>query len=282
MRPPSPRTEFTAPTLIPFANTLHRMWGDDESGRVPDWIFISGNKLHQMLFRLAPRQAFKHSADYRTYFAADVVYVVLAGSLVLINPETGEAQHASVGEIVFFRRDTWHHGFNDSDTTLTVLEYLAPPPAQGTTSAYARDKPLPSGIRYADDRVLGNLGAGRAGESGASSIHVVSDKDAVLRVEGLHERVPVRLFASTEHLTVGRFRLLPGQTGPIHEHGGDEGLYVHQGTLLVWAAGTDTDWFEVKPGDAFYVPEGVAHRYLNQSDESVDVVFGIAPAYLPR
>ena len=120
-RPPSPRTLFAEPTHVPFAKTIHRLWGDDESGKVPDWIYISGEKIHQMIFKLAPGQAFQHSENYRTYFAADVVYAVLKGSIVMMNPETGEAQRAEAGETVFFRRDTWHHGFNDSTQVLEVL-----------------------------------------------------------------------------------------------------------------------------------------------------------------
>src|SRR5438128_686110 len=112
-RAPSPRTVFSSPTHIPFDKTIHRMWGDQETGQVPDWIYISGEKIHQLIFKLAPGATFKHSANYRTYFAADVVYSILSGALVLINPETGEAHRAEAGETMFFRRDTWHHGFND-------------------------------------------------------------------------------------------------------------------------------------------------------------------------
>ena len=93
-RAPSPRTAFSGPTHIPFDQTIHRMWGDSESGKIPDWIYVSGENIHQMIFKLAPGQAFRHSENYRTYFAADVVYAILKGSIVMMNPETGEAQRA--------------------------------------------------------------------------------------------------------------------------------------------------------------------------------------------
>lgn len=278
-RPPSPRTLFTAPTHIPFARTIHRMWGDDESGKVPDWIYVSGEKLHQMIFKLAPGQAFRHSEDYRTSFAADVVYVILKGSLVMLNPETGEAQRAEEGDTVFFRRDTWHHGFNDSQEVLEVLEYLAPPPMKGTTSAYTPARPFPDPVRYAQDRWLGKLPMKFAEARAEFTIRVLTDRDALLRVE---EQVPVRIPVSTEHLTLGKMTLLPGQKSGVHAHRGDEGLYVRHGRMLVrFPEDNPTGWSELEQGDGFYIPEGTKHEYVNLSDDPVGLIFGVAPAYLP-
>jgi quercetin dioxygenase-like cupin family protein len=281
-RPPSPRTAFTGPTHIPFETTIRRMWGDKDSGKVPDWVYISGEKIHQLIFKIAPGEAFRHSENYRTYFAADVVYSVLNGALVLMNPETGEARRAEAGDAVFFRRDTWHHGFNDSTDMLEVLEFLAPPPAQGTTSAYAHDKLPPEPIRYGQDRWLGTWPMLRTEASRESMIHVLRDNDALLRVEGLEERVPVLILVSTEYLTVGKMRLLPGRESTVHVHGGDEGLYVREGQLLVRLPESDAlGWSELKPGDGFYVPQGVPHQYSNLSNEPVVLIFGVAPNYLP-
>ena len=45
------------------------------------------------------------------------------------------------GGSVFFGPDTWHHAFAQGDEPLQVLEFLAPPPASGSTGAYARTRP---------------------------------------------------------------------------------------------------------------------------------------------
>ena len=79
---------------------------------------------------------------------------VLQGTLVLANPETGEVVRAEPADSVFFRRDTWHHGFSYGDDDLRVLEFFAPPPSTGTSGAYARTKPYLAESVYADDRVL--------------------------------------------------------------------------------------------------------------------------------
>jgi quercetin dioxygenase-like cupin family protein len=75
--------------------------------------------------------------------------------------------------------------------------------------------------------------------------------------------------------------LLPGQKSEPQQHGGDEGLYVVQGTLNVRLPGFNgPSWFELRPGDGFFIPEGTPHQYYNITDETTRVVFGVAPNYL--
>jgi uncharacterized cupin superfamily protein len=101
---------------------------------VADWIYVSSDRIHQLLFGLPPGGAFRHSEEFRTIFAADEVLYVLSGVMIIANPETGEVHRVEPGEAVFFRRDTWHHAFNYSSEPLRVLEIFAPPPSQGTAN----------------------------------------------------------------------------------------------------------------------------------------------------
>mgnify|MGYP001036331672 CR=1 FL=1 len=86
---------------------------------------------------LPPGGAFRHPADYKTRFASDELYYVLCGELALANPETGEVHLAQRDQAIFFRRDTWHHGFSVGPDALRVLEILAPPPSKGSCGEYA-------------------------------------------------------------------------------------------------------------------------------------------------
>ena len=153
MAPPSssPRPAFDGPALIRRADVTRHVWGEPASGEVFDWIYASTEKVHMLVFGLAPGGAFRHSEDFRTIFAADEVLHVLQGTLVIADPETGEVQRAGVGESVFFRRDTWHHAFALGPEPLRVLELFAPPPAAGASSAYARAQPYLEESRYHDD-----------------------------------------------------------------------------------------------------------------------------------
>jgi quercetin dioxygenase-like cupin family protein len=268
---PSPRPAFDVPTLIRAEDAVRHVWGDEESGRVRDWIYVSSQRVHALVFGLVSGEAFRHSESFRTVFAADELLHVLTGTLVLANPATGEVVRAERGESVFFRRDTWHHGFSYGSDELLVLEFFAPPPAAGTSGAYARTKPYLAESVYADDRLLGrSVGAGET-----PSFRVLRPSDVTWRLD---RGVLVGLLVSTEHLTVGTMRVLPGDRSVEESHAGDELCYVTSGSLRIAAGGVDAT---LNPGDGFYVPAGVPHGYYAVGPEVANAIFGVAPEYAP-
>ena len=270
---PSPRPSFDGPTAIRAADAVRHTWGDEEAGFVEDWIYVSSELIHAIVFGLPPGGAFRHSDSFRTVFAADELLHVLQGTLVLANPETGEVVRAAPGESVFFRRDTWHHGFSYGDDPLRVLELFAPPPATGTSGAYARTRPYLEESVYADDRVLGRLVGQPTTERG--SFRVLRPTDAVWRLD---RDVLVGLLVSTEHLTVGTVAIPGGQGSAEEAHDGEELLYVTRGTLRLEAGGVGAT---LSPGDAFFVPAGMPHRYAADGGELVEAIFGVAPTFAP-
>jgi quercetin dioxygenase-like cupin family protein len=277
----SPRPDFDDPTPIPYASVTRHLWGDDASGEVADWIYVSSGKIHQLVFGLAPGGVFRHSDGYRTVFAADEIYYVLSGTMAISNPETGEVHRVAAGEAAFFRRDTWHHAWSIGSDALRVLEFFAPPPSQGTSGAYARTRPNLVDVRYTQDEWLGRWPMEQAEARRSHTIQVVRDADLLWRMEGKERPVLVGLLAATEHLTVGKIRLLPGQHTEVQRHCGDESLYVLEGTLNVRLRDADgPSWFELAPKDGFFLPEGAAHQYYNVTDQPVELIFGVAPHYL--
>ena len=273
---PSPRPTFAGPTAIPRASVTRHVWGNAEAGEVADWIYASTDRIHCLLFGLAPGGRFEHSPDFRTVFGADEVMHVLEGTLLLANPETGEVQRIGRGEHVFFRRDTWHHAFAHGPEPLRVLEFFAPPPSTGSSGPYARTRPYLEAVdwRYGDDALLGRL-PGAVPER--RTLLPVREADIVWRREG---EALVGLTASTEHLTAGVLELSPAKTSDRHAHGGDEVLYVLEGTLFVRAWHEDAvHVFELEAGDAVYVPEGAPHEYRSYGGGLARAVFGVAPAY---
>lgn len=277
---PSPRPTFDGPAAIPYAGVTRHLWGDDGSGLVADWIYVSSGQIHQLVFGLPPGGSFRHSDAFRTIFAADVVYVVLSGTLLLANPETGEVQRAQAGEACFFRRDTWHHAWNASAEPLRVLEYFAPPPAQGTSGRYAQAQPYLAEPRYGRDALLGDWPMARAAAEAERSVWVVREGDLLWRLEGREAPAPVALLVATEHLTAGRIELNPGQRTDWQTHGGDEGLYVRRGVVHLRTGGESPRWFELGPGDGAFVPRGTPHQYHNLAGEPAELYFGVAPRYL--
>jgi mannose-6-phosphate isomerase-like protein (cupin superfamily) len=277
---PSPRPTFDAPAAIPYGAVTRHLWGDEDAGEVADWIYVSSDRIHQLVYGLPPGGAFRHSDEFRTIFAADVVYYVLSGTLVIANPGTGEVQRLEPGEAAFFRRDTWHHAFNYSVEPLRVLEFFAPPPSQGTSGAYARAQPLLEEARYSRNGSLGNWPDSAPSEAKSRTIHPIRAHDILWELQGGKHPLLVGLLVSTEHLTVGRIDLLPGQHSPVEYHGGDESLYVLSGTVNVRPLGeSGPGWLELHAQDGGYLPAGTPHQYYNVGGEPASLLFGVAPSY---
>jgi quercetin dioxygenase-like cupin family protein len=270
---PSPRPSFDGPTAIRAADAVRHTWGDEESGFVEDWIYVSSQLIHAIVFGLEPGGAFRHSDSFRTVFAADELLYVLQGTLVLANPETGEVVRAEPGESVFFRKDTWHHGFSYGDEPLRVLELFAPPPATGSSGAYARTRPYLDESVYADDGVVGNLADERPVDA---TLRILRREDSVWRLD---RDVLVGLLVSTEHLTAGTVRVPAGRTSLEESHDGEELVYVTRGELHVEAGGVEAT---IAAGDAFFVPAATPHRYGATGGGVVEAVFGVAPRFHPR
>lgn len=277
---PSPRPTFSEPTHRPYASVTRHLWGDPEAGEVADWIYVSSERIHHIVFGLAPGGWFRHSDSFRTIFAADELLYVVSGEMILSNPQTGEVHLVRTGEAAFFRRDTWHHAFNQSGELLKVAEFFAPPPSQGTSGAYAQTKPNLTVSRYGQDEALGRWPMEEAAIRAGQTMRVLRDENLLWRREG---EALVGLYVSTEHLTAGRIHLLPGRRSDIQSHGGDESLLLLEGTLHIHCPEKEgQQWFELTPQDGFYIPAGAPHQYYNMTGQPVSAVFGVAPDYLTR
>jgi quercetin dioxygenase-like cupin family protein len=277
---PSPRPTFSGPAHIPYSQVTRHLWGDEAAGEVADWIYVSSDKIHQLVFGLPPGAAFRHSEEFRTIFAADEVLYVLSGLLVLSNPETGEVHRVQPDEAVFFRRDTWHHAFNFSTEPLRVLEIFAPPPSQGTSGSYARTKPFLTTPTYNQAQWQGRWPMALAEAQPNFTMRVLREPDMLWSLEGQRQQLLIGTLASTEHLTVGKIHLLPGQKSDIHTHQGDESLYLLEGSLNLHLPENDGQrWFELSPRDGFYIPQDAPHQYYNISGQPATLIFGVAPKY---
>lgn len=277
---PSPRPTYDGPAHIPYEKVARHLWGDDISGEVADWIYVSSAEIHQLIFGLPVGGSFRHSDQYRTIFAADEVLYVLSGLMVLTNPQTGEVHRVESGEAVFFRRDTWHHCISYGDEPLRVLEFFAPPPAKGASGAYAQTRPNLLDPKYSQDQWLEKWPMAQSEAKRSFTMKVLRNADMLWRLEGPDQAVLTGILASTENLTVGVMDIRPGCHSEVQIHSGEESLYLLEGTLNIRLPDHDGQrWFELKPGDGFYIPKDVPHQYYNIGDGRIRVIFGVAPTY---
>lgn len=278
---PSPRPSFSEPTHIRSDQVTLHLWGDEDSGQVPDWIYVSSEKIHHLVFGLPPGGAFRHSQSFRTVFAADELLYVLAGTMALANPETGEVLLARTGEAVFFRRDTWHHAFSFDDEALRVLEFFAPPPASGASSAYAKTRDYLERPSYVDDRWLGRWPQAKAERDREATMRAMRDDDVLWSLEG--RSTLIGTYVSTEHLTASRIVQRPGASTDVRSHGGDATMHIVRGTANVLLHDVEGQrWFEVRAGDGFFLPEGTRYELRNVTGSDTEVMFAAAPSLDPR
>lgn len=276
-----PLLSYRGAAHIPYGNVTRHVWGDRVAGEVSDWTYLSTQQLTQLLFGMPARSVFRHSEEFKTVFAADELYFVVSGELILANPASGESVRARRGQAIFFQRDTWHHGFNVSNEPLRVVEYFAPPPAQGTGAAYARRQPNLESVLYVRDEWLAHWPLSRPAER-ATTLHLIREQDALLRLEGDGQRGLTQILVSTPQLTSGILELEPGQQTPVQIHGGDEGMFVLEGHPHVRVTAPDAPaLFELAPYDGVFIPAAVSHQYLNWSTQPARILFGIAPHYFP-
>jgi len=282
---PTPRPMFNAPTHIPSHSAALHLWGDDEAGHVADWIYASTQKVHHLVFSVAPGRAFRHSEDFRTIFAADEWLYVLSGTMVIVNPECGEVRRVRQGESVYFRRDTWHHAFSFDDDALKVLEFFAPPPAAGSSSTYARAQPYLAASKYDDDRWRGRWPESRVDREAVATLHVLQDDDALWALDG--DRAMIGTQVSTDHLTAGFIDMRPAGITMARSHGGDGALHVISGDPFVLIESVDGGpvdgprWFHLHPGDGFFLPEGCEYALHNVNGHPAKIAFAVAPAWSP-
>lgn len=282
MRRSTPRPTYDrAPVFIRNSEARHHVWGDKQAGAVSDRVFLSTDSLHVLEYQLAPGNEFRHSPMNPTAFAADVVYIVLEGQLVITNPATGEVLPLATGEAVLFRRDTWHHGFNPSPVeSLRVLEFLSPPPSRGTASDYAQKQEYLETSSYCDDRWATKWPLEREAQRAARTLHPLTEKDYLWSFAADSVDHLVGTLADTEYLTVKRGTVNPGNAEDFRAVDDESALYCTRGRLWVDIcdeAGTTFTVGTLDVGDVAYLPAGCRVRMLVRDSNPAEYFLGAGP-----
>tara|TARA_B100002051_G_scaffold262338_1_gene284841 strand:+ start:1 stop:834 length:834 start_codon:yes stop_codon:yes gene_type:complete len=266
---PSPKPNFFEPTHIVYNQIETYMWGDEEAGKVKDWIYISNESLHQIIFGLEPGNNFKHSDQYRTIFGADELLYVLSGVLIINNPETGETHKILPGESVFFQKDTWHHAFNYSEEYLQVLEFFSPPPITGTSGAYAREKKLLKNIKYKRDKYLYPSETFK----NENSFKIIRTNDYIWSLEGDKQETLIGTIVKTQNLDVKIINLKPLQETNIFNFKKNTSYLSLSNNLEIFF--DDKKKFLLSEKDGLYLPSNYSFKIKNLNNFDANIIFCI-------
>ena len=269
---PSPKPNFSKPTHIKYNSIDTHMWGDKEAGNVKDWIYVSNENLHQIIFGIEPGGNFKHSNQYRTIFGADELLYVLSGVLIINNPKTGEIQKINKGESVFFRKDTWHHAFNFSNEYLQVLEFFSPPPITGTSGAYSKKQELLTNIIYNRDEKLSS----KEPFTNQKSFKIINETDYIWSIEGPNQETLIGTLIKTEYLDVKMITLNAFKKSHIFKFN-KKTSYLSLDDNLKIKLINENDQYNLQKKDGLYFPSLTEFTIenLNEYDAKIIVCIGL-------
>ena len=269
---PSPKPNFSKPTHIKYNTMDTYMWGDKEAGNVKDWIYVSNESLHQIIFGMEPGGNFKHSNQYRTIFGADELLYVLSGVLIISNPKTGEVQKINKGESVFFRKDTWHHAFNFSNEYLQVLEFFSPPPITGTSGAYGKKQEFLTNSIYNRDETF----TIKESFSKQKSFRIINETDYAWSIDGPNQETLIGTLIKTEYLDVKMITLNAFKKSHIFKFNKNTSYLSLDDNLQIKLI-NEKDQYNLQKKDGLYFPRLTEFTIenLNEYDAKIIVCIGL-------
>ena len=272
-RKPTPRPEFNEPTHIKRENMVLHTWGDLTSGFVTDRVISSTKQLHVLEFELGPSSGFRHSPINQTIFAADILYFVLEGDLILANPKTGEVELVSEGSGLLFHRETWNHGFSMGRKTTRVLEYFSPPPAMGAASEFSKRQPPLLVNKYNYGKTVHNWPESQPESKSKSSFLEISDRTSILSFRDSDPTHLISTLVATEFLHVIKGTIELGHVEDLALVERESVVYVLEGILIIEAVAANNGQIStsvLSKGDAYFLPKGSKEKMsVRQTDRAV-------------
>lgn len=278
-RRPTPRPLYDSPTHIRRQDMAHHVWGDFGSGLVTDRVISSSPQLHVLEFQIAPGGEFRHSPSNQTIFAADVLYYVTEGELILANPQTGEVVRVPAGTGRLFHRGTWNHGFNPNKEAVRVVEFFSPPPARGAASEFAKKQPPLHDFKYGLGRTVTNWPERREEYLNNTSFWEVSDENAAYAFRDDKASHLVATLVSTQFLQVSKGTVQPGHVEEFDRTEKESVIYLLEGELWVDVLTEDHGYKATSvlyPGEVMFLPVGCKERLLVRSNSPAIYLRGSA------
>jgi oxalate decarboxylase/phosphoglucose isomerase-like protein (cupin superfamily) len=258
---------LTEPTLVRRADVPYTLWGDDEAGYVNDLFYVLSAQMMLLAVTLPPGGRWRSSDKCRAFYDTHECVYVVNGQFTCQDPETGEVRTVKAGEMLSMAEKRWHYGYNFGSEDLHMLEFIAPPAAQGAVG----DVPRPRELIGWDAAALKNWP--RVNTRGADNLRVCRLAEAVDTVIGDANPVLCRVLSCTDKVFLGVITIPPrsrsvDMTFPYdicyHGDGGEITLHVSQ-------RGT---YFAIHKSDVAFVPTGISHRLFNHTGETLQILIG--------
>ena len=246
---PSPRPSFDAPTAIRASDAVRHTWGDEEAGFVEDWIYVSSELIHAIVFGLPPGGSVPPLGELQDRVRRRRAAPRPAGDARAREPGDRRGRPRRPGRERLLPARHLAPRLLLRRRPAARARVLRAAPGHGDVGRVRADEAVPRAERLRRDGVVGKLAEATPGPA---SMRVLRRADSVWRLD---RDVLVGLLVSTEHLTVGTVTVPAGHTSLVEAHDGEELLYATRGELRVEAGGVEAT---LAPGDALPRPAGHA------------------------
>lgn len=224
------------------------------------------------------------------YHEGDEVYIVLEGTLTMLNTEGGQVVQIHEGESLLMPMGSKHSGYNFEDTTTRTMAFLAPKifasgtfptDEMGKLKIYNGKLDPASFPKYtfcdAPNRagVLDDLGAWPVdGPSARKSryFHYIPENKKLLAIAGQDNPILMKICVSNDFMTVAQLVIPSGGVGARKtdpdKHPKDAVIYLDKGTLSILIYDTG-ETFQIKDREALFIPANTTYQLFNFSSSTV-------------
>jgi len=258
-----------------------------------NFLYLSTDKLFVAIYELGPGGNF----DPPDYHPGDEVYIVLEGTLTMLNAESGEVVQIKKGESILMPKGAIHIGYNFELEKVRTLAIIAPkvvedqkfPTDTGDRIKVYKGKnngsfedfsPLDEKVRH---RTLDDIGkwpvSGPKIRNYPHFFYHIPEEKALNVIAGLENPVLMKFFVSNDFVHVGKIIIPVGGKGvrksDVDSHAGDCCLYLEKGPLTVFISDT-REVFYLKDREAIYIPKNTKYQLLNYEHEVITAIFAIS------
>lgn len=247
------------------------------------YIYVSTDEFTVSWYTIAPGSHFS-PADYH---AGDEVYLVLEGTLTMLNSDTGQVVNLHKGEGLLMPMGTPHVGYNFGNTQTKTAAFLAPKifaeqafptDTLGRMKIYKGAKndefkvyppvSLPDRGGLLDDLGAWPIDGPKARES--HSFFYIPERKKLLVINGEENPVLMKFIVSNDFFNVAEMIIPAGGKGARmtdpQKHEGACTIFLEKGCLSVLIHDTK-ETFQLHDDEALFIPKDTTYQLFNYEND---------------
>jgi mannose-6-phosphate isomerase-like protein (cupin superfamily) len=227
------------------------------------------------------------------YHPGDEVYIVLEGTLTMLNTEAGQVVQVQEGESLLMPMGAKHSGYNFEQSKVRTMAFLAPKifSEEGFPTDEAGKKKILNGkmsindfpkyeILVSEPRAgilddLGNWPINGPESRRYPLFHHIPESKKLLAISGTDNPILMKICVSNDFLTVAQLIIPSGGKGARmsdpDSHPYESVLYLDKGKLSVLIHDT-LETFQLHEREALYIPKEMTYQLFNYENHTIEAL----------